>query len=63
MRHRVRRFSDAVFLYADRFDGYKVNLSTMVFSVAELREGDLLKAAELSFVDYKDTIQSACAVR
>ena len=22
MRHRVRRFSDAVFLYAARFDGY-----------------------------------------
>ena len=36
---------------------------TMVFSVVELREGDLLKAAELSFGDYEDAIQSVCAAR
>ena len=36
---------------------------TMVFSVAELRETDLLKAAEMAFTDYEDAIQSACAVR
>ncbi len=36
---------------------------TMVFSVVELREGDLLKAAELPFDDYEDTIQSVCAAR
>ncbi len=36
---------------------------TMVFSVVELREGDLLKAAELPFDDYEDAIQSTCAVR
>ena len=36
---------------------------TMVFSVAELRETGLLKAAELVFADYEDAIQSACAAR
>lgn len=36
---------------------------TMVFSVVELREGDLLKAAELPFNDYEDAIQSVCAAR
>ena len=36
---------------------------TMVFSVAELRETDLLKAAELAFADYEDAIQSVCADR
>lgn len=36
---------------------------TMVFSVVELRESDLLKAAELFFGDYEDAIQSVCAVR
>ncbi len=36
---------------------------TMVFSVVELREGDLLKAAELPFDDYEDAIQSVCAAR
>lgn len=36
---------------------------TMVFSVAELRESDLLKAAELPFEDYEDALQSVCAAR
>lgn len=36
---------------------------TMVFSVVELRESDLLKAAELPFADYEDAIQSVCAAR
>ncbi len=36
---------------------------TMVFSVAELCQSDLLKAAELPFGDYEDAIQSACAAR
>jgi len=36
---------------------------TMVFSVVELRESDLLKAAELPFDDYEDAIQSICAAR
>lgn len=36
---------------------------TMIFSVVELRESDLLKAAELTFNDYEDAIQSVCAAR
>lgn len=36
---------------------------TLVFSVVELREGDLLRAAELTFGDYEDAIQSVCAAR
>ena len=36
---------------------------TMVFSVVELRESDLLKAAELPFDDYEDAIQSVYAAR
>lgn len=36
---------------------------TMLFSVVELRESDLLKAAELPFDDYEDAIQSVCASR
>ena len=40
-----------------------LQILTMVFSVVELREIDLLKAAELSFSDYEDAIQSVCATR
>lgn len=40
-----------------------LQILTMVFSVVDLREGDLLKAAELFFSDYEDAIQSACATR
>ena len=40
-----------------------LHILTMVFSVAELRETDLLKAAEMAFTDHEDAIQSACAVR
>lgn len=36
---------------------------TLVFSVVELRESDLLKAAELPFGDYEDAIQCVCAAR
>lgn len=36
---------------------------TMVFSVVELREGDLLKAAKLPFDDYEDAIQNVSAAR
>ena len=36
---------------------------TMVLSVVELRDGTLLKAAELSCGDYEDAIQSVCAAR
>ncbi len=36
---------------------------TAIFSVVDLRETDLMKAAELDFGDYEDAIQSICASR
>ncbi len=36
---------------------------TAIFSIVELREGDLLKAAELPVADYEDAIQSVGASR
>jgi len=36
---------------------------TSIFSIVELREGDLLKAAELPVADYEDAIQSVGAIR
>lgn len=36
---------------------------TSIFTVVDLREADLLKAAELDFSDYEDALQSVCALR
>ena len=36
---------------------------TSLFTVVDLRESDLLKAAELDFLDYEDAIQAVCAAR
>ncbi len=36
---------------------------TAIFSVVDLRETDLMKAAELEFGDYEDALQSICASR
>lgn len=36
---------------------------TSLFTVVELRKGDLLKAAELDFADYEDALQAVCAAR
>ena len=36
---------------------------TSLFTVVELRKGDLLKAAELHFDDYEDALQAVCAAR
>ncbi len=36
---------------------------TTLFTVIDLREADLIKAAELDFADYEDAIQSVCATR
>lgn len=36
---------------------------TMLFTVVDLRENDLMKAADLEFSDYEDALQSACASR
>ena len=36
---------------------------TSLFTVVDLREADLLKAADLDFADYEDALQSICATR
>lgn len=36
---------------------------TSIFTVVDLRESDLIKAAELDFSDYEDAVQSVCASR
>lgn len=36
---------------------------TSIFTVVDLRESDLLKAADMDFSDYEDALQSVCAVR
>ncbi len=36
---------------------------TMIFSVVDLREPDLLKAADLQFADYEDALQAVSAQR
>lgn len=36
---------------------------TSLFTVVDLREADLLKAADLDFADYEDALQSVCATR
>lgn len=36
---------------------------TSIFTVVDLRETDLMKAAESDFGDYEDAVQSVCAAR
>ena len=36
---------------------------TAIFTVVELRESDLIRAAELEFADYEDALQAVCASR
>ena len=36
---------------------------TAIFHVVELRESDLIRAAELEFADYEDALQTVCASR
>ncbi|MBR6744231.1 MAG: PIN domain-containing protein [Clostridia bacterium] len=36
---------------------------TSLFTVVDLRESDLMKAANLDFADYEDALQSVCASR
>jgi predicted nucleic acid-binding protein len=36
---------------------------TSIFTVVDLRESDLIKAADLDFSDYEDALQSVCASR
>ena len=36
---------------------------TSLFTVLDLRESDLLRAADMDFSDYEDAVQSSCAAR
>jgi len=36
---------------------------TSIFTAADLRKTDLIRAAELEFSDYEDALQSVCALR
>lgn len=36
---------------------------TSIFTVVDLRQTDLIKAADLEFSDYEDAVQSVCASR
>ena len=36
---------------------------TSLFTVIDLRESDLTKAADMDFSDYEDALQSVCATR
>ena len=40
-----------------------LSMLTSIFTVIDLREADLLKAADSDMKDYEDAIQSACAAR
>lgn len=40
-----------------------LSILTSIFTVIDLRESDLTKAASLEFRDYEDAVQSACAER
>lgn len=36
---------------------------SLIFTIVDLKSEDLRKAAEMSFKDYEDAVQSACALR
>ena len=38
-----------------------LNILTSIFTVAELRESDLIQAADMEFSDYEDALQAVCA--
>lgn len=40
-----------------------LNSLRSIFSVADLKESDLIQAAKFEFDDYEDAVQSACAAR
>lgn len=56
-----------VYIMRKELDGEKVKeiLTTLtsLFTVIDLRESDLTKAADLDFADYEDALQSVCATR
>ena len=56
-----------VYIMRKQLDGEKIKevLATLtsLFSVVDLKESDLIKAAELHFADYEDAVQAVCAAR
>ncbi|MBP3392816.1 MAG: PIN domain-containing protein [Clostridia bacterium] len=56
-----------VHIMRKELDGEKIKeiLTTLtsLFTVIDLRETDLLKAADLEFSDYEDALQAVCAAR
>ena len=56
-----------VYIMRKELDGEKIKeiLTTLtsLFTVIDLRETDLLKAADLDFSDYEDALQAVCAAR
>lgn len=56
-----------VYIMRKELDGEKIKeiLTTLtsLFTVIDLRESDLTKAADLDFSDYEDALQSVCATR
>ncbi len=56
-----------VYIMRKELDGEKIKeiLTTLtsLFTVIDLRETDLLKAADLEFSDYEDALQAVCAAR
>lgn len=40
-----------------------LNTLTLLFTIVDLRESDLIKGADLDFSDYEDALQSVCASR
>ncbi len=56
-----------VYIMRKQLDSEKIKeiLTTLtsLFTVVDLRETDLIKAADLDFLDYEDALQSVCALR
>lgn len=56
-----------VYIMRKELDGERIReiltMLTSLFSVVDLREGDLIRAADLDFSDYEDALQTVCALR
>ena len=64
---RTRTSARTLYIMRKELDGEKIKeiLTTLtsLFTVIDLRETDLLKAADLDFSDYEDALQAVCAAR
>ena len=56
-----------VYIMRKELDTHKtkiiLNKLSLIFTIEDLKTGDLRKAAEMNFSDYEDAVQSACASR